>query len=469
MNDIRFPGLRGAVLTPPPGDGRKATPAEPVPFDRAMERSVNGGQRADERVRERSVERVAERAPERSLERSNERTNERRVERSTERAPERVDDARRADDTARTQRRDTDRWQAQAAVERRDAAPAAEPSSTVATEDTAVPRVGAEPSPDADANAVAQGAAAASTLPPAPGADDATATIALLAASTALSGTQTVVTAEEEPATDADPADAEASVQDSDGVAVRSPAARPDPAAALVGKLPKATDAATEPPATGKARPGALPELTADLTRTPAKDRLLEDFERRFESSLARAAGANGQSPLNALSPLASAGLPAGMQAPGSTLPLAQATVSTPIGHPAFAADLSHRVLLFAGQRVNSAQITVTPNDLGPISVSIEMTGQEAAIQFSAAHATTRAAIEDAMPRLREMLAAQGLQLTQADVGDHAQRDAHAAYGDRQAGRAAGANGTAGGSAAGAPVDAERSTLRRVGLIDIRV
>jgi hypothetical protein len=92
--------------------------------------------------------------------------------------------------------------------------------------------------------------------------------------------------------------------------------------------------------------------LTADLTRTPAKDRLLEDFERRFESSLARAAGANGQSPLNALSPLASAGLPAGMQAPGSTLPLAQATVSTPIGHPAFAADLSHRVLLFAGQRV---------------------------------------------------------------------------------------------------------------------
>jgi flagellar hook-length control protein FliK len=73
------------------------------------------------------------------------------------------------------------------------------------------------------------------------------------------------------------------------------------------------------------------------------------------------------------------------------------------------------------------------------------------------------------MPRLREMLAAQGLQLTQADVGDHAQRDAHAAYGDRQAGRTAGANGTAGGSAAGGPVDAERSTLRRVGLIDIRV
>jgi flagellar hook-length control protein FliK len=237
----------------------------------------------------------------------------------------------------------------------------------------------------------------------------------------------------------------------------------------LSARCPRRPTPPPSHPAAGKTRPGTLPELTADLTRTPAKDRLLEDFERRFESSLARAAGANGQSPLNALSPLASAGLPAGMQAPGGTLPVAQATVSTPIGHPAFAADLSHRVLLFAGQRVQSAQITVTPNDLGPISVSIEMHGQEAAIQFSAAHATTRAAIEDAMPRLREMLAAQGLQLTQADVGDQTQRDAHAAYGERQAGRSAGANGTAGGSAAGTPVDAERSTLRRIGLIDIRV
>ncbi len=485
MNDIRFPGLRGAVLIPPPsetaGAGRKATPAEPVPFDRAMERSVNAGQRADERMRERSVERVAERAPERSNERSNERTDERnierRAERNTDRTPERsrapdrgADDARRADDTARAQRRDTDRWQAQAAAERRDAAPAAAAPGTVDADTNAQPPGDAEAIADADANAVAQHAtAAANTLPAADATAGADATIALLAASAALSGTKTVMAAAEEPTTDAEPADGDSSAQRSDGVALRSPAVRPDPAAALIAKMPKAADAATEPAAPGKARPGVLPELTADLTRTPAKDRLLEDFERRFESSLARAAGASGQSPLNALSPLASAGLPAGMQAPGSTLPVAQATVSTPIGHPAFAADLSHRVLLFAGQRVQSAQITVTPNDLGPISVSIEMNGQEAAIQFSAAHATTRAAIEDAMPRLREMLAAQGLQLTQADVGDHAQRDAHAAYGDRQANRGSGTSGNAGGSAAGTPVDVERSTLRRIGLIDIRV
>jgi flagellar hook-length control protein FliK len=40
-------------------------------------------------------------------------------------------------------------------------------------------------------------------------------------------------------------------------------------------------------------------------------------------------------------------------------------------------------------------------------------------------HATTRAAIEDALPRLREMLADSGLQLTNAFVGDHARRDSH--------------------------------------------
>lgn len=492
MNDIRFPGLRGAMLIPPPNEpasGRKATPTEPVPFDRAMERSVTAGQNADERLRdraaERNVERKQERAPQRTPERTPERLPERGLERATEHAPERApermprptergaDDARRADDTARAQRRDVDRVQTQAADRYRDA-PRTETAEGASTPRVAAPSNAGDAPADAPVDGpAAQPAATAAAAPPAASiANDADATMALLAASTALTGNRTLSAMANESAAPG-AADADALAPDIDGVAVRLPTLRLDPLPASAGKAPAASADADEASTgtdadAGKTRPGVLPELTADLTRSPAKDRLLEDFERRFESSLARAAGANGQSPLNALGPLASAGLPANLPAPGATLSLAQATVSTPIGHPAFAADLSHRVLLFAGQRVQSAQITVTPNDLGPISVSIEMTGQEAVIQFTAAHATTRAAIEDAMPRLREMLAAQGLQLTQADVGDQAQRDAHASQGDRQGGRPPG-GGAADGTAAGRPVDAEHVTLRRIGLIDIRV
>lgn len=222
---------------------------------------------------------------------------------------------------------------------------------------------------------------------------------------------------------------------------------------------------------TDAARPGALPELSAELTRTPARDRLMQDFEQRFENSLARAVGAPGSGAAGGASPLLLAGLPPQqLPAQGSAV-VAHASIASPLTHPAFGDDLAHRVLLFAGQRVQSAEISLTPGDLGPIRVSLELRGQEASVQFNAAHAATRSAIEDALPRLREMLAAQGLQLTQADVGDRAPRDP-------QGGR--GGDGTrpqpgladSRAAALGASVDATATGAiagRRVGLIDVRV
>lgn len=440
MNDVRFPGLRGAVPMPAPSEAaasnRKVGPSEPATFERAIERSVSAGPRTDERPRDRGAESV--RHAERGVDRVQERTPERSAERSMEHAH-------RSDQNMRVRPADESAAGADAedSAAEHDAKVTTEPFDTVAQAATTAPIAVAATDDGADA------------------------TLALLVASTALSGASQAASA----ADDDTPEVVEGDVPGTEGsnVAVRAPAVRADVALGISGKSTKAGAAAAAAAAPGKAAPGTLPELTADLTRTPAKDRLLEDFERRFESSLARAAGANGLSPLSGLSPLASAGLPVGMQAAGAAAPMALATVQTPIGHAAFAADLAHRVLLFAGQRVQSAQITVTPNDLGPIRVSIEMHGQEAAIQFTAAHATTRAAIEDAMPRLREMFAAQGLQLTQADVGDHAQRDAHAAFSDRSQQRSSAAGANLGTGAAGATPEAERSTLRRIGLIDIRV
>jgi flagellar hook-length control protein FliK len=92
-------------------------------------------------------------------------------------------------------------------------------------------------------------------------------------------------------------------------------------------------------------------------------------------------------------------------------------TVPTPVGAAAFGEDFSARIALLARGRVHSAELSLTPADLGPVSVSIELRGTDATLVFGAAHAATRAAIEDALPRLREMLDAQGLQLADARVG----------------------------------------------------
>ena len=167
--------------------------------------------------------------------------------------------------------------------------------------------------------------------------------------------------------------------------------------------------------------------------------------------------------------PLAAAGLPPLSLPPLPATPQAvRAEVAAPIGHPSFGDDLSYKVLVLTGQRVQSAELSVTPADLGPISVSIEVRGQEAALSFGAAHATTRAALEDALPRLREMLAAQGLQLAQAQVGDVPRRgfgDAPRGQGARGGGSGSDApralQGVAGTEAGGQP--------RRLGIIDIHV
>ena len=67
--------------------------------------------------------------------------------------------------------------------------------------------------------------------------------------------------------------------------------------------------------------------------------------------------------------------------------------------------------------RVPQAQLTLNPEHLGPIDMAIEVEDAQARVQFAAAHAQTREAIEQSLPRLREMLEQQGLELAQADVG----------------------------------------------------
>lgn len=211
-------------------------------------------------------------------------------------------------------------------------------------------------------------------------------------------------------------------------------------------------------------------ELSAELTRSPVRDPLMQDFEQRFENSLARAVGTPGGTS-GGTSPLLLAGLPPQPPSSQPAVPMAHTSIATPLSHPSFGDDLAHRVLLFAGQRLQSAEISLTPADLGPIRVSLELRGQEASVQFNATHAATRSAIEDALPRLREMLAAQGLQLAQTDVGDRAPRDPRGPRGG-EADRPQPGVADARAAALGAAVDASTTGAvgaRRVGLIDIRV
>jgi flagellar hook-length control protein FliK len=64
----------------------------------------------------------------------------------------------------------------------------------------------------------------------------------------------------------------------------------------------------------------------------------------------------------------------------------------------------------------HTASLKLSPEHLGPLEISITVRDDKASVWFGAAHADTRAAIETALPRLREMFEAQGLSLADAGV-----------------------------------------------------
>jgi flagellar hook-length control protein FliK len=132
----------------------------------------------------------------------------------------------------------------------------------------------------------------------------------------------------------------------------------------------------------------------------------------------------------DATSPLAPPVDPAGAAAGGAFghvtttyAPEGRATVATPVGQPGFGQEFSERVVVLARSGVQSAQISLEPAGLGPVGVSIQVHGHEATLVFTAQHETTRSALEAALPRLREMFAECGMQLSDASVGGRAQPD----------------------------------------------
>jgi flagellar hook-length control protein FliK len=93
-----------------------------------------------------------------------------------------------------------------------------------------------------------------------------------------------------------------------------------------------------------------------------------------------------------------------------------QAAVVAHVRDPRWAEEFGTRIVTLVNQRESVASISLNPVDLGPVDVSVTVKDTQATIHFGAAQADTRALIEASLPRLRELLAAQGFQLMDASV-----------------------------------------------------
>ncbi len=112
-----------------------------------------------------------------------------------------------------------------------------------------------------------------------------------------------------------------------------------------------------------------------------------------------------------------------GATAPTLDRPLtSNAVTATPLAMPTrpddgFDDGLGARIGWMAEQKLGHAQIRLNPENAGPIDVRIQLDGSQVNASFHSASAEVRQALEASLPRLREMLGQQGMQLGNTDIG----------------------------------------------------
>lgn len=94
----------------------------------------------------------------------------------------------------------------------------------------------------------------------------------------------------------------------------------------------------------------------------------------------------------------------------------AQAEVRADIGSKEFAPALGSQLSVLVRNGIEHAQLKLNPAEMGPIEVRISIDGPQAQVDFSAAHAHTRQALQDAVPALATALRESGLTLTGGGV-----------------------------------------------------
>lgn len=97
--------------------------------------------------------------------------------------------------------------------------------------------------------------------------------------------------------------------------------------------------------------------------------------------------------------------------------PAASTTLATPLHDNRWTQDFGEKVVWLAKSDQHTAQININPPQLGPLQISLNLNGDQATAIFASPHAEVRQAIEDALPRLREMLSSAGISLGDANVG----------------------------------------------------
>ncbi|MCO7486173.1 flagellar hook-length control protein FliK [Stenotrophomonas maltophilia] len=197
----------------------------------------------------------------------------------------------------------------------------------------------------------------------------------------------------------------------SDGSAL--PAAAPATNPTLPADAPAAATAA---PVAADAKPAAT--SADDATALPLPEMILPGKRSEHgEGSDVAAVGDRASTPLlHAPAAAAVQDLKAALAA-GNAIFNGEPTPKPVLGDDGFDQAIGARLGWLADQKIGHAHIRLSPDDMGPVDVRLQLNGDKVHASFSSPHVDVRQALESSLPRLRELLGEQGFQLAHADVG----------------------------------------------------
>ena len=229
-----------------------------------------------------------------------------------------------------------------------------------------------------------------------------------------------------------------------------------------------------------KAEPGASPSAAMPAARGMARDAAVESKkDAAFTNMLAsmnatmanKSFDADEKGSTLAAAPQPNAAALASMQAtaapltPASALPV-QVVINTPVTQDNWGDEFNQKITWLASSKEQSAELHLNPPQLGPMDVVIKVSGDQATALFSSPHAAVREAIEQALPKLREMMADSGIMLGNASVNDQAPRNRNDGF-DNRSQNSRGSVGAIAESGAASSMSARVSPIsRHNGIVD---
>lgn len=93
-----------------------------------------------------------------------------------------------------------------------------------------------------------------------------------------------------------------------------------------------------------------------------------------------------------------------------------QIAVRSQVAQSGWAEEVGNRISWMASKDIGKAELVLTPAHLGRIEVSLSVDGDKASAAFVAATPAAREALEQSLPRLREVMSQAGLNLGQVNV-----------------------------------------------------